>query len=216
MEPASITIPTLRTGEFFSFQIIAKAGEGFTLSPTAYSDTAIGVISESGFFESDIPSKLKTIPFSIAYFVIAYIAIKFIGETVYKSSNAYATLIGNVNNTAFVLAHLGESDSARRILETQLERKGVGPYEFSNLALCHALEDNFEKADLFLDAAAFLQGDSKWRNISLNRGLVEYLKGEKISSREHLSHFKAKHEKIFNEYMKFSPLLRRVAEDIKI
>jgi tetratricopeptide (TPR) repeat protein len=119
-----------------------------------------------------------------------------------------------MNNTAFALLHQGLISEAKIILQNNITTRGASPYELSNLALCLAMEGEFDKAKSTLDAAIFLADDAGFHNVAFNRALILYISGDKEEARSQLKKYKIRNPRQFSYYYKWSLLLRDAVKEL--
>lgn len=110
------------------------------------------------------------------------------------------------NNTAFVLMHVGQTQEAKELLLAEIKQQGASAYELANLAGCFAAEQQFDLADEYIRASAFLTDPDK-DTVLLNRALIHYFKRELDLASQVFKRWAEQHPKSLQRYEPHSNLI---------
>lgn len=175
-----ITVPKLRSSDYFNLQISQKTDEIVSRDFDLFSDTIIG----SEFTDNEISffSKYSTIFFTfIIYLSCIFIIIR-----------TRTTLFNAVNDTAFCLLHGGNLEKASLLLDRKLVNSGGGVYEITNYACCLIESQNYEEAKRLIHSAEIMEGNGKHSNILLAKALLAHRQGESDAAKDYYRKFKKK------------------------
>lgn len=214
---AAITIPFLRSNETFIFQIFTQSSSALAPKISVTSENHVAKAEEKllniGRLEEKEGAGALLVTATSA--LVALLAAAGLRTGLQRVSSALRGT-HSINNTGFVLLHLGIVDEALSIFKKSIEQRGASPYEFSNLALCYALKEDFEKANIYLLASEFLVNTDTHPIIILNQGLTKYLEGDKIQAKEILATYKGKHGRAYKHYIKFSKPLQMAEAELNL
>jgi len=213
---ATIGIPFLRSNENVSLQVFSQSG--MELDPT------LRVISDKYVAEQEVaagfaqPSKSAELIDFLVIAASAFTALISATALRWGIPKLYDSVGGrrSSNDTGFVLLHLGDVDEALSIFKRAIERDGASAYEFSNLALCYAMQGNLNKAETYLRASEFLLNSTNYPIINLNRALIEFTSGDIDSAKANLCDYKKNNSRKYRHYIKFSDILKRAEAELDL
>ena len=117
------------------------------------------------------------------------------------------------NNVAFALIHQGDSKTGSRLLKRTILEGSAGACEFSNHALCLALDDDLEGAKRSLAAAELFDATDRYTTVlDFNRALIASIHGSHAESEKFFTAALKNNAKEVKKWASYSSVFKAQSE----
>jgi len=211
-EPAGkdYTIPDLAPGEEFTASFLVETEEQTNPEVFVKSTESLGTSGATGDQDAtegrsaaeDLPASLL-LALLLQMLLLAMLVVR-----------RRVASWDNRNNVAFRLLHQGLPGPARKLLQRIILEKGGNALQLSNIALCLALERDFDAAGGYIRAALDQASGRHAHAVALfNQALVQFLVNGDPGSAEDLLHRAIKKSKDIRQYLSESLLVSELRSE---